>query len=331
MRGFDAGTYNLICSRRGENDEVKSRKEVNAFLEIALDNRFTFNMMKKAEVPIIEMDNVAYVVGEAAVSLAYTLQLDLRRPMRDGCLNPSEKDAFRILSRMIHGLVGEVSQDKEILYYTVPANAVNKETDADHHQKILEEIFRKYKINGKTVDAHPINEALALVFAELEHKQFTGIGLSFGAGMINFCYSRWSQSIVEFSSANSGDWIDKMAAKATGESPSVINIEKTKIDLTAAPVTSIERAIHSQYRILIEKTVFNIKEAVSKAENKIKTESPLDIIIAGGTSSPNGFEEIFKEEMERAKMPFPIGDIIKPKDHLYAVARGALIAAENAV
>src|SRR5688572_27385444 len=113
---MDCGTFNLVCSKRGENGEIKSKKEVNAFLEIPLDNRFTFNMMKKAKVPLIERDNVAYVVGEAAVNLAYTLHLDLKRPMKDGCLNPQEKDAFRILSIMIHSLIGEVSQDREILY-----------------------------------------------------------------------------------------------------------------------------------------------------------------------------------------------------------------------
>jgi actin-related protein len=331
LTGVDCGTYNLICSKRGENGEVKSRKEVNAFLEIPLDNRFTFNMMKKAKVPLIERENVAYVVGESAVSLAYTLQLELKRPMKDGCLNPQEKDAFRILSIMIHSLIGEAAQDKEVLYYSVPANAVNKETDADYHQKVLEDVFKKYKVNNKTVQAFPINEGLALVFAELSHKNYTGIGASFGAGMINLCYSIFSQPVFSMSSVDSGDWIDRMAAKATGESAVVINKEKTKVDLLKSPSNIIERAIQSQYKILIEKTIQTIKKAIADSTTKVKAQEPLDIVIAGGTSSPPGFIELFKEVLNQSQFPLPIGEIIKPKDHLYAVARGCLIAAENAV
>jgi actin-like ATPase involved in cell morphogenesis len=329
--GFDCGTYNLICSKRGENGEVKSRKEVNAFLEIPLDNRFTFNMMKKAKVPLIERDNIAYVVGEAAVNLAYTLQLDLKRPMKDGCLNPTEKDAFRILSIMIHSLIGEVTNDKEVIYYSVPSNAVNQETDADYHQKVLEDIFKKYKVKDKTIEAFPINEGLALIFAELMNKQYTGIGISFGAGMVNLCYAKWSTPVFQISSVNSGDWIDKMAAKATGESTTVINREKTKVDLLKSPTSLIERAIQAQYRILIEKTIATIRKAITEAGNKIRTEVPLDIVIGGGTASPNGFEQLVREAIESSPFPVPLGEIIKPKDHLYAVARGCLVAAENAV
>jgi hypothetical protein len=329
--GYDAGTFTLICSKRGENNEVKSRKEINAFLEIPLDNRFTFNMLKKAKVPLIERDKIAYVVGEAAVNLAYTLQLELRRPMKDGCLNPSEKDAFRILSIMTHSLIGEVQGDKEVLCYSVPANAVNAETDADYHQKVLEDIFKKYKVNNKTLQAFPVNEGLALVFAELAHKNYTGLGISCGGGMINFCYSIFSQPVFCISSVNSGDWIDRMAAKATGETSTVINREKMKVDLLRQPTNLIERAIQSQYRIMIEKTVQSIKKAILDAGNKVRTQEPLDLVIGGGTASPNGFEQIFKETLQQANFPLPLGEIIKPKDHLYSVARGCLIAAENSL
>lgn len=328
--GCDVGTYNLVVSRRTDTGEIKNKKEINAFLEIPLDNPFTYNMLKKAEdVNLIKRDNVAYVIGESAVNFAYSLNLELRRPMKDGCLNPKEKDAFKILGIILHSLIGEVPSDKETLYYTVPSNAVNQETNSEHHQKVLEDIFKKYKVNGKTVDAHPINEALALIFAELEHKQFTGIACSFGAGMQNICCAKWTQPVFQFSLVNSGDWIDKMVALATNESVAVINKEKTKVDLLKTASNSIERAVQAQYRILIEKTVSGIKKAILEAGNKIKSEEPLDIVLGGGVISPSGFVEIFKDVISNSDFPIPIGDIIKPKDHLYSVAKGCLIAAEN--
>jgi hypothetical protein len=331
MKGVDCGTYNLIVSRRGENGEIKSKKEINCFLELPLENRFMFNMLKQAKVPIIERDKVAYVIGEAAVNMAYTLpSLQLRRPMCDGCLNPKEKDAFRILSIMIHSLIGEIEEDQETLYYSVPANAINQETDADYHSKVLQSIFKAYRQNGKSVNAFPINEGLALVFAELAHKQYTGIGVSFGAGQINLCYSVFSQPVFQMSLVNSGDWIDKMAAKACGENPITINKEKTKIDLSKYPGSIMERAIKTQYELLIQNTVSAIKKAILAAGTKANSDVPLDIILGGGVVSPPGFVDLFKEAVKESQWPIPIGEIKKPDDHLFSVARGCLCAAENA-
>jgi hypothetical protein len=330
--GFDCGTYNLVCCTRDDKQNFVHKREVNAFLELPLENRFVFNMMKNAGVPLIERDKVAYALGEASVNMAYTMsQLELKRPMVSGCVNPKEKDAFQIMSIMIHSLLDGVKQDKEVLYYSVPANAINEETDANYHSKILEAIFRAYKSDtGHRVDAHEINEGLALVYAELGAKAYTGIGVSFGAGMVNLCYSMYGNPVFSFAIVNSGDWIDKMAAKATGETIAFINKEKTKIDLSKAPTSLVERAIQTQYRIMIEHTVTGIKKGLANAQKAVHAEDPIDIVIAGGTSSPYGFATLFKDVVAQANLPIKVGNVVKPNDPLYSVARGCLIAAENA-
>ena len=330
--GFDVGTYNLVCCRRDGEGNFVNRREINAFIELPLENRFVFDMMKQAGAPLIEREDMAYVIGEAAVNMAYTLsQLELKRPMSGGCVNPKEKDAFQILSIMIHSLLEGVSKEMEKLYYCVPANAINEETDADYHTKVLEAIFRAYESEkGYKVDANPINEALALVYAELGSKSYTGIGISFGAGMVNLCYSMYGNPIFKFAIVNSGDWIDRQAAKATGESPTFINKEKTKVDLGAVPKTLVERAIQTQYRIMIEHTINEIKKGLSSSSKAVHSDTPVDIIIAGGTSSPPGFDKLFRETIEQAKLSIKVGNVVRPADPLYSVARGCLIAAEIA-
>ena len=330
--GFDCGTYNLVCCHRDKEGNFVYNREVNAFLELPLENRFVFNMMKQAGVPLIEREKVAYALGEAAVEMTYTMSaLELKRPMIHGCVNPKEKEAFQIMSIMIHSLVNGVKKDGELLYYCVPANAVNQETDADYHQRILDAIFKAYRDEtGYKLDAHPINEALALVYAELAKKAFTGIGISFGAGMINVCFAMFGNPVFSFAIVNSGDWIDKQAAKATGESISFINKEKTKVDLTKQPQTLVERAIHTQYRLMIEHCVSGIKKGFADINKTVRTDAPVDVVIAGGTSSPNGFANLFKETISNTELPIKIGDIIKPSDPLFSVSRGCLLAAEAA-
>ena len=330
--GVDIGTYTLVCCKRNQDSDFVYKKEINAFLEMPLENKFVFNMMKNAGVPLIEREKVAYALGEAAVNMAYTMSgLELKRPMTSGCVNPKEKDAFQILSIMLHSLIGEVERDKEILYYCVPANAINEETDAEYHGKILEAILRAYKSDkGYTVDPRPINEALALVYAELGSKSYTGVGISCGGGMVNVCFAMFGNPLFSFSIVNSGDWIDKMAAKATGESVTYINKEKHKIDLSKAPTTLVERAIQTQYRIMIEHTVTSIKKGLLNTSKSVKTDQEIDFVIAGGTSSPNGFKELFTQCLKEADLSVKIGEVIQPKDPLYSVARGCLLAAEAA-
>jgi actin-like ATPase involved in cell morphogenesis len=330
--GFDVGTYTLVTARPGVKDnEVKYNKDINAFVQFSVEDRKMINMLKNSSVPLFEKNDVAYIMGDAAINFAKSFKtLELRRPMKDGCLNPTEKDAFRILMSMIHSLIGEVEEDQTIVYYSVPSNATNVQTDADFHQKVLEDIFKKYHYNGKILKAFPINEALALIYAELAHKAFTGLGVSCGAGQVNVCYAMYSLPVVKFSLVNSGDWIDKQAALATNESISYINKAKHSIDLTKTPTNAIERAIQAQYHIMIDHTVSGIKTALTQKETEIKADDPVDIILAGGTVSPNGFLEIFTEEITKAKLPIPIGEIRKPVDNLLVVARGCLVAAQNA-
>jgi len=335
--GFDCGTYHLVSCKRGPDNDLSYKKEVNAFLQMPLENRFVFNMMKSAGVPLIEQPeaNVGYALGEAAVSMAYTMtQIELKRPMKDGCLNPKEKHAQQIMNVMCHSLIGEVDEDGSILYYSVPANAINQETDADYHAKVLEAMFKSYRSDkGYRVEPHPINEALALVYAELQNKSWTGFGISFGAGMVNLCYAMYGAPIFQFSLVNSGDWIDKMASKAIGEETTTyVNREKMHADLTLEnPDTLVQRAIKSQYEIMIQHTASGIKKGVEEAGNKARSEQPIDIVIAGGTSIPKGFEVLFRKILDQTKISnLKIGEVIRPADPLFSVARGCLIAAENA-
>lgn len=332
--GFDCGTYTLVCAERDEKGVVDCRHEINAFLELMLKgNDFVFNMMKQTGVPLIlrEDSASAYALGEAAVEMAYTMPtIELKRPMKDGCVNPKEVNAFQIMKIMMHSLLEDIKEDG-VLYYTIPANAINVETDADYHNKILEAIFKAYKSStGKIVEAHPINEALALVYAELGTKNFTGIAMSFGAGMVNVCFAMFGAPVFSFAIANSGDWIDQMAAKATNEAVAYINKEKKTVDLMGEPKTLVDRAIQTQYRLMLEKTMVGLKKGFSDNAAKARLDTPIDIVIAGGTSMPKGFDVMFKEVLASAQLPVKVGSIIRPAEPLFSVAKGALIAAENA-
>ena len=151
--------------------------------------------------------------------------------------------------------------------------------------------------------------------------------------MVNICYAMYGAPIFQFALVNSGDWIDKMASKAIGEETTTyVNREKMNADLTLEnPDTLVQRAIKAQYEIMIQHTVNGIKKGIEGAGAKARSDQPVDVIVAGGTSMPKGFDVLFRKILEQAKISnVKIGEIIRPQDPLYSVARGCLIAAENA-
>jgi intein/homing endonuclease len=709
--GIDVGTYNIVVAHRVEDNKIEYKQEVNGFVELRTENPAMFNMMRTSElrpgqkVPLVELndENVAYVLGEAAVAVAYAMpQVELKRSMQNGCLNPKEQEAQQILSLMINGLIDGVEPGATI-FYSVPANAINEETDADYHAKVIGKILSQAEgENGPLgLKVFPLNEGLALVYAELAEKSWTGIGVSClvpgtkiytdkgivniedvkigdmvithkgrfrrinniitkefngsstklqlqgyvdnvelyqfvdnhelyvykngewkwigceevqegdivgepiikqdrecnnptitlcerttcsqklikkhievsadvqrligyflgdghvnrnensicfdfglretqyvedvkqillknfdknstetikeencirlkcyskglvswfnnhcydenknkkypwdikrinrsacisllcglirsdgcvnecdisfyntntnlivlakhlfsrigiaanlsyreprshyykkenrmivgrkkewkvssgtkmptiialqeivenvncdnskfldktfidgdfccsrvqtiehgqyegtvydlqveedhsfsgpfltihncGAGMVNICYSIFGAPIFEFSLVNSGDWIDKMASKAIGEETTTyVNQEKLKTDLSIDSQELVQRAIKAQYEIMIQKTVAGIKRGLETADKKARTNAPVDIVVSGGTSSPNGFPELFETILRKSNLPLQLGRVIRPKDPLYSVSRGLLIAAEN--
>jgi len=341
MIGFDAGTYNLVVCKRDENNNFVYKREVNAFIEVPMKDRLVFNMMRDAVdennqpcVPLIEVKDsgVAYALGEAAMRIAYSMPaLEIKRPMHAGCLNPKEKHAQQIMGIMVHSLIDNAT-DKEPLYYSIPANAINEQTDADYHSLVLKSMFDAFEDEqGHKVVPNPINEALALVYAELAKKAYTGLGISCGGGMVNLCFAVFGAPVFQFSLVNSGDWIDSQAARATGESIAYINKEKMNVDLTKTPDLLVHRAIKSQYELMIQKTISGIKKGLEEAGNKVRTNHPIDIVVAGGTASATGFDVLFADAVKQAKLPLDLGEIIRPKDPLYSVARGCLLAAEASV
>ena len=99
--------------------------------------------------------------------------------------------------------------------------------------------------------------------------------------MVNVAFSLYGAEVFSFALVNSGDWIDKQAAKATGESIAFINKEKEKTNFNQEPKSLIERAIHTQYELMIQKTVTGIKQGLMDHEDKkARLNHPIDIVVA---------------------------------------------------
>ena len=321
-KGLDIGTAFLVCAEKVGNDVV-FRSERNAFFEVE-KNDFTKNMLDSSKVKYIIREDKLYVVGDEALEFANIFNKDTRRPLSNGVISPKEKEALPMVELLIKTLLEQPSSEGEVVYYSVPGEPLDADFNVIYHERILNEFLKKIGYTPK-----PINEGYAIVLSELANNGFTGIGLSFGAGMVNVCLSYKAVPVFKFSLAKAGDWIDQQVSMAVNETASkVCSIKESSLDLTKATnLTKIESALSIYYNHLIEYVIENMKDEFSRTEKMPRIEKPIDIVLSGGTSMPKGFAERFKENFIKLKFPLAIGEVKIASNPLKAVATRALVSA----
>jgi hypothetical protein len=173
---------------------------------------------------------------------------------------------------------------------------------------------------------------MAIVYSECEKERFSGIGISFGAGMCNVCISYKGVEATKFSTARSGDWIDNEVAKSLGLIPNrVTSLKEKYLNLEESFETHQDKrtqriieALQYYYSSLVNNT---IKKIISEFKDKVEIEvdETLQIVISGGTSLPKGFLNLFKTAISSYTLPFGISEVRQAKNPLTAVATGLLI------
>ena len=319
--GLDVGTGNVVSARKTATG-VETKRVRDAFLELPLDAK---KMLKLGGVSFVERPDELLILGDAAMETANIFGREARRPLSAGLVSASDIDAMEILGLLIKNVLGEPRTPNEHCYFSVPAAPVDRPgQDVIYHRGVLDRIVKEC---GYTPTAG--NEAMAIVFAETASENFSGIGISFGAGMTNCALSMNTIEGLAFSVGRGGDWIDQGAAKSMGSTASRICAIKEKgVDINA-PVGREQEAITFYYKNLIEYAIDQIALQFQTVQGRFSLPKPIPIVVSGGTSKAVGFLSLFKTVFEKKRKRFPIevSEVRAASDPLNAVANGLLIQA----
>lgn len=321
-KGLDVGTA-FIYSAERDRGKIVYRRQRDAFFDIEHGD-FTKRMLEKVNVNYIQKDDTLFVIGDEAIEFANIFNKEYRRPLARGVVSPCEKEALPMIELILQSLMGTPRLKGEIVYFSVPGAPLDADFDVVYHEKVVKGILERAGYTAK-----PINEAMAIVFSELGGENFTGLAISFGAGMVNVCLSFMSVPIITFSLSKGGDWIDKQAATAVGETASrVCAIKENEFDLTSSgETTPVKKALSIYYDNLIDYVLVRIKKEMERSEKMPSLKKPITMVIAGGTALPKGFLDRFSKQLWKLRFPIQIGKIQPASHPLQSVVRGALIAA----
>ena len=319
--GLDVGTSKIVAASKNARDTIETRSQLNAFIPVPY-SKFTEKTLEANMISYFREGDELIIYGTATEKFANMFNANARRPMADGLLNPRERAAMPVLEAIMQDLVPKARTAGEMLAFSVPAALEGKDAELMYHEATLRQYFesRGYK-------AHAINEGLAVIFAELQDQNFTGIGISCGGGMCNATLAYLSIPSIMFSIVKGGDYIDQAVGAVTNEHATRVKVVKEEaLDLSRPPKDKFEKALHIYYEDVVETLVEALKRALSKAEKLPKTDRPLPVVLAGGTAMPKGFRELFQRSLSARAIPM-LGEVRMAKDPLTATARGALIAA----
>ncbi|MEZ0227067.1 MAG: hypothetical protein ACAI25_00460 [Planctomycetota bacterium] len=328
-KAIDIGTSFLVGA------ELKGGKEVftierDAFFVMPKED-FAEEMLSDAGAKYLIKGNNIYIVGEDALKYCMITgkQESYRRPMKKGVLNPGEEEAVPLLEKLLEGIVGKPAFPGEVIAATIPAAPLDLEQDTTFHKIVVERFLKSLGY-----DVRILNEALAIIYAENPTSEeptgkapFSGIGISYGAGMTNLVVAWRAKKLFEISIARGGDWIDEQVSKVrnvpvgkvTHEKEKRLNLEKVD------PKNSIQVGLQIYYEELIRFGLQQFKDHFKT--NQSVLESPMEVVIAGGTSMVPGFITMFNKVLEEVGAPVPVKNVRHAKDPLRTVAKGSLVAA----
>ncbi len=329
----DVGTGNLASAETSEiGKEPSLRRVKDAFFKIDLKAfmagtaaGFGENMLKASKAHYVKIDDALYILGDDAFKFANLFHKETLRPMAKGVLNPDEPMSAVMLGELIRGLIGKPVAADDCVYFCIPADPVDAEFDNVYHASTVKEIITKLGYTNVNV----MNEGLAVVYSELQNECFTGLGLSFGAGMCNVAYSYLGIPVLSFSISKSGDWLDQQVAQTVNETKNSVQAAKEAgIDLLN-PKNNVEKAYAAYYESLIDYIIQQfVKLYASKDKKSLPNiTEPITVAVAGGTSMAGGFLGLLEKKLKSGGFPVPVAKVVQSTDPLMSIAKGLCNAA----
>jgi hypothetical protein len=326
--GVDVGTFFYQTAENTPDGSTNFKEIRNAFIELEKSESIE-QVLQQNDWQFVSDAKKYFVIGEDSMKVArmFPGKVELRRPMQDGVLNKGEEKKMLVMAHMIESSIGKAPDEKSVVCTCVSSEAVDTDVDNTFHKARLEGMFKRLGWNVKVIEeghAVILSERPVLVEKDGKESPYSGIGISFGAGKVNCVLAYKGLPIIGLSATRSGDWIDKKVSDQTDTPVSqVINIKETMLDFENIDYDNdIIFALDAYYENMLTYVFKNFANKFAKVKSQFET--PLDIVIAGGTSMPKGFVTKVKQVVDNLDLPFKIKEIKISDDPRHSVVKGCL-------
>src|SRR5262249_50137082 len=246
--------------------------QLNAFITLPY-SKLAENLLAREGVFHEVSGNELVVVGNDAQKFAEVFNVETRRPMQRGVLNPREPHSPRGMQRIIGRLLGKAATQGRRGCFSVPAPVQGGDEAIAYHEASIRQI-----LVDLGYEARPIEEGLAVVFGEMGASNYTGIGISCGSGLCNVCLAVLSVPVINFSVPKGGDFIDSQAAAVTGELATRMRVMKEQgFRLNGLTGDRVQNALTVYYDDVIHTLVNALRTTISSTQKLPKLDHSVPV------------------------------------------------------
>lgn len=328
--GNDIGTM-FFQVAENTKDGINLKEIRNAFVELE-GSEDVEQILAQNNWQYVTDGKKYYIIGDDSMKVAriFPGKVELRRPMQNGVLNKGEDKKMLVLAKMIELTIGKAPDNNSIVCFCISSPPIDGAVDNEFHKARLEGMFKRIGWHTKVIEeghAVVLSEKPVLIESDGTKVPFSGIGISWGAGKVNCVLAYRGLPVIGMSTSRSGDWIDQKVSEHTDQPISKItNIKETKLDFNNIDYNDdIIFALDVYYSNMIEYVFKNFSRKFSEVKSQFET--PLDIVIAGGTSMPRGFKDKVESVVKQLDLPFQIKNVIHSSDPRNSVVKGCLTQA----
>jgi hypothetical protein len=323
--GLDVGTSRIVVAWR-EGQDIRYESQLNAFVDIPY-SKITEGVLEREKIPHTVRAGEIIVHGNESEKFAGILNAETRRPMTHGVLDAKEPESLPMIREILVSMLGPASLAnggvRKKMCFTVPAAPLGAGDSLTYHEATLRQL-----LSDMDYEPAAINEGLAVVYAELESSNYTGIGISCGGGLCNVCLAYLSVPVLSFSIPKAGDFIDSSAASVTGERANRIRLAKEEsFHFNGFFADKVHQVISVYYDDMIRSLVAALKDAFASTSHLPKFTRPVPMVLSGGTALPPGFRERFERLLWEQDFPITVSEIRLAENPLHSTAKGALVCA----
>lgn len=320
LKGLDVGTSRIVLARKAE-EHYQYEAQLNAFVSLPY-SRMTANMLQREGIMNRVEGPEILAYGNRVEEFANLLDGDTRRPMQYGLLNADEPKSLQMMETALSGICGPAS-DGERICFSVPAAPQERSSDLTFHERTVKQILEKLGYQAQS-----LNEGLAIVYAEMEASNYTGIGMSFGGGMCNVAVAYLGLPVLTFATTRSGDYIDQSAASVSGQTSTTVRLHKEdKFALNGLSSNSLDQALGVYYQDVVNAAVDELERQLAETKKLPKMDKPVPLAVSGGTATPKGFADALEKTLRDRTLPMEISEVRLVDDALNTTAKGCLISA----
>ena len=326
---LDVGCHTLRSLRVTAN-ELRARQSAAGYT-LLRDTPAVRGLLERAQLQYACGDGRLLLIGDSAAELSASFQTDwhpLGVPADAGSQPALDR---RVFAAMLEQLLPAATEPHTLCCYTCAGDATRESGE----RSLVAQIVR---LRGYSPLA--LSPGMAVVLAELEPQQFTGIGISLGSGSCDMTLAHRGRELVSCSWPRGGRWVDEQFARELrlvdsrlprGAAVELDEAQRRKESCAgdlASPKTRDEHILADIHRALLVQAGERLQSELRQSPFAPRLPASVQIVCAGGGCRIKGFTALLQQAAEICRWPFSIDGVRIAAADPFTVARGCLIQAQ---